>query len=408
MDKIFKRTPRGLTSAPGWSTITEYAPVFTSYSGGIYEQELTRAAIDRFASACSKLKPEVAGSAKPRLRRAFETSPNQYTTWPRFLYRLATIVECDTTACVVPTFDGADGETVVGIWPLKFALAEIVDYKGEPWVRFYLDDGEMIAIELRNVCFISKYQYQSDFFGSLNVLESTMALIDAQAQAQKEAIKAGATIRFIGALEGQVRESDMEEKRKRFTDVNLSKNNTSGLLLYDQTFRDIRQIEPYSYTISAEEMERINESVYSYFGINEDILQNHFNEDHWDAYYEGRVEPFALQLSEGLTQMLYTQREVREGNRVMFSTNRLEYATSASKRNMIRDMLDRGVMSINEAREILQMPPVPDGDERVIRGEYIDATMLSSPTGDSDPSQHDLVKKESDYHEQVDKPDHDA
>ena len=406
LDKILSnRQPKGVELAPYFKTFTDYAPVFSTYNGGIYELELTRSAIHTFANACSKLKPEVSGTALPKVQRSFLTSPNAYMTWPRFLYRLATILECDTTAYVVPAFDQKSG-AITGLWPLKCEYAEIVEYAGEPWVRFHFAQGDVSAIELKHVCILSKYQYDSDYFGTGNVLEPTMKLIDAQNKAQEEAIKSGAAIRFIGALSGQVREEDMNKKRERFSDDNLSKKNTSGILLYDNTFQNVEQIKPYNYTISNEEMNRIKESVYTYFGTNEDILQNHYQEDHWNAYYEGKIEPFAIQLGEGLSHMLYTQQE-RKNNVVSFSSNRLQYATSASKRNMIRDMLDRGVMSINEARFILQMPPVEDGDIRVIRGEYIDATMLDSPTSDSNAEQHDETKKDSDLHGvmDIDEPD---
>lgn len=402
LEKILgKADPRvARYSAPAFHTITEYAPSFSTFNGSIYELELTRAAIHSFATACSKLKPESMGTAKPKLRRAFETSPNQYMTWPRFLYRLATILECDTTAYVVPAF-ASDGETYTGIWPLKADSADIVEYGGEPWVRFDFGNGETSAIELRHVCILSKYQYESDFFGTENVLDSTMKLLHAQDKAQEAAIKSGANLRFIGALSGQVREEDIKKKRQRFSDDNLSEQNSSGIMLYDQTFQKVEQIKPYNYTISTEEMNRIKESVYTYFGTNEDILQNHYQEDHWNAYYEGKIEPFAVQLGEGLSHMLYTQQE-RRNNGVSFSSNRLQYATSASKRNMIRDMLDRGVFSINEARFILQMPPVEDGDMRVIRGEYVDASLLDSPTGDADPGSHDWMKKDTDKHGSTD------
>lgn len=383
-------------AAPFFKTFTEYTPSFTSFNGGVYEMALTRSAVHAFATACSKLKPEVSGSANPRIRRAIATSPNEFTTWPRFLYRLATILECDTTAYVVPELS-ADGEEVYGLWPLKCEQADIVDYNGVPWIRFWTGAEDVLAIELNRVCIISKYQYVSDFFGSLNVLGSTMALLDAQDKAQIEAIKSSAKLRFIGALNGRVQEEDMEKKRERFAGKNLSAMNKSGLLLYDQTFGSLEQIKPYNYTVPADEMERIEKSVYTYFGTNEKILQNDFDEDSWNAYYEGKVEPFAIQLGEGLSHMLYTQRE-RANNSIMFSSNRMQYATSASKRNMIRDMLDRGVFSINEARNILQMPPEEGGDIRVIRGEYIDATMLQSTKKDSDPTQHDEVKKDSDLH----------
>lgn len=385
-----------------FSTFTEYSPMFSTYSGGIYELSLTRAAIDRFATGCAKLKPEVLGSARPRVRRAIETSPNDFQTWPQFLYRAATILECDSTCAIVPEY-GPDGTTITGLWPLKFCTADIVEYMGEPYIRFNLAGGETASIELSEVCLITKHQYESDFFGSPNVLQDTMELMDFQRQAQKNAIKNGSTVRFLGQVAGQVREQDLAKKRTEFSAENLSAKNDSGIVLYDQTFSSVEQIRPYSYTISDSEMARIEKSIYTYFGINEDILTNKFDEDTWNAYYEGRIEPFAIQLGEGISHMLYTQRE-RINNRVMFSSNRMEYATSASKRNMIRDMLDRGVFCIDDAREILQMPPLPDGEGqvRVIRGEYIAATILNQYPSDVDKPGEDMTKRDSDKYDTAD------
>ena len=394
-----KPNPKPSDAAPYFKTFTSYSPMFTSYNGGVYELELTRSAIDRFATACSKLKPEITGTANPRIARAIRTSPNAWQTWPQLLYRLATILECDTTAYVVPELSQADGVTVTGLWALKCDTAELVEYHGEPWIRFHFAAGDTAAIELSNVCVISKFQYTSDLFGEPNRLNDTMKLLAAQGDAQLQAIKAGAAVRYIGALVGQVREDEIEKKRDRFSESNLSANNASGIMLYDQTFDKVEQVKPYSYAISSEEMGRITASVYNYFGTNEKILQNSYNEEEWNAYYEGKIEPFALQLGEGLSKMLYTPQQ-RLRNQVSFSSNRLEYATSPSKRNMIRDMIDRGIFCIDDAREILQMPPLPNGEgqKRVIRGEYIDTSMLQTVVDDEDPPNRDEMKKDSDEH----------
>ena len=394
-----KPKPKPGDAAPFFKTFTSYSPMFTSYNGGVYELELTRSAIDRFATACSKLKPEITGTSNPRIARAVRTSPNAWQTWPQLLYRLATILECDTTAYVVPELSQSDGETITGLWALKCETAELVEYRGEPWVRFHFAAGETAAIELENVCIVSKFQYSSDLFGEPNRLDGTMRLLSAQGDAQLQAIKAGAAVRYIGALVGQVREDEIEKKRDRFSASNLSANNESGIMLYDQTFDKVEQVKPYSYAISSEEMGRITASVYNYFGTNEKILQNSYNEEEWNAYYEGKVEPFALQLGEGLSKMLFTPQQ-RLRNQVSFSSNRLEYATSPSKRNMIRDMIDRGIFCIDDAREILQMPPLPNGEgqKRVIRGEYIDASMTQTVTDDNDPPSRDEMHKDSDEH----------
>lgn len=357
-------------SATTFQTITEYNPVFSTWDGQLYEKALTRAAVEKSSVLASKLKPQVIGSAKPRIRRAVETAPNKYMTWPKMIGRLMTIMLTDNTVAVVPSLD--HNLEVTGLFPLKFESAEVVEYAGEPWIRFYLGSGETMPIELSRVCLLTRFQYESDFFGTRNdALKSTLALMDFQEQAQEQAIKNGAKIKFIAAANGSMRPEDMEAKRKKFAEDNLSAKNTTGLMLYDNTFDSMKQVEPYSYTVDNSEMERIEDNVYSYFGINKAILQSDYSEEQFGAFYESQIEPFAVQLGEGLTQMLFTQRERANGNAIMFSANRLEYASNASKRNMIRDMLDRRVMTINEAREILQLPPVPGGDVFVERGEYV-------------------------------------
>ena len=374
---LFAHKQEPVETTDYFSTFTSYSPMFTSFDGGIYEAQLTRAAVERYALACSKLKPEVLGSAKPKVHRAIKTAPNQYMSWSVFLARVATILEVDTTAYVVPSFD--DRGEITGVWPLRAEVAEIVEYAGEPWVRFTFEAGENLitgnraALPLSEVCILTRFQYDSDFFGSGNgPINSTLKLMSMQDQSQIEAMKTAPALRFIGKLSSAVRPEDIKQKRKVFSDDNLSANNTSGILVYDQTWDDVRQLEPKSYTVPVEEMQRIDSNVYSYFGTNEDILQNKYTEDVWGAYYEGKVEPFAIQLGEGLTRILYSERERIAGNRIMFSSNRLEYASNASKRNMVRDMLDRGVMTLDDARAVLQLPPLPDGKGNVyvIRGEY--------------------------------------
>ena len=357
-------------ASSNFKTITEYAPVFSTWNGSVYEQMLVRASIEKAAVLASKLKPEVLGDSAPRITRAVDTAPNQFMNWPKMIGRLMTIYQIDNTAAIVPALD--ENMNVTGLFPLKFQSAEVVDYAGEPWIRFYLDSGDTMAIELENVCLLTRFQYESDFFGGDNKpLTPTLRLMDYQNQAQENAIKNGARIQFIGATNSSMRPEDIERKRDEFSERNLSARNKTGLMIYDNTFESVKQVEPMSYTVDNDEMERIQNNVFDYFGTNQAILQSSYTPEQFSAYYESVIEPFAVQLGEGLTQMLYTVTQRRHGNRIMFSSNRLEYASNAEKRNMIRDMSDRGIMTINEAREILQLKPIPGGDVLIQRGEYV-------------------------------------
>ena len=85
--------------------------------------------------------------------------------------------------------------------------------------------------------------------------------------------------------------------------------------------------------------------------------------------------------------MLFTFREQGAGNRVMATSNRLQYMTNADKLNVSAQLLDRGIISINDAREIWNLPPVEGGDARIIRGEYYNADDKVTTQEDEDGNQ---------------------
>lgn len=366
IDKILKR-PEKKAAFSTFQTFTEYAPAFQSWRGSIYESEMIRACVHAFASACSKLEPHYEGTM-PNVERLFRAWPNDRMTWSQFLYRLATVYEVDCTAYVIRLHD-QNGATT-GLWPLKCDSADVIDYSGQMWFRFHLPVGKPLVVPATDVCVLSKYQYVSDLFGTANTLSGTLDLLNAQMQAEKSAIKIGSRIMYIGKLVGTMADEDIDDARQRFAAQNLSEDNDTGLMAYDGRFTDVTPVSHNAYTIDSVEMQRIDDHVFNYFGINKNVLQNSCSEEDWDSYYEGKVETWAIQLSDGLNKLLFTKRSILT-NRISFTANRMQFMSAASKRNMVRDMTDRRLMTVNEGREILGLSPVPGGDVFINRGEYM-------------------------------------
>lgn len=350
-----------------------YAPKFTSFGGDIYEQELVRAAINARAVHISKLKFDVRGSARPALQTKLLKAPNQLQTWSQFLYRVSTILDIHNTAFIVPVYDRY-GEPSGIFCPLPSKVT-IVQYGDKPYLVYEFGFGEKASIELEYCGILTKYQYKSDFFGETNhALFPTMDLIHIQNQGIQEAVKSSATYRFYARTNNFSKSADLAKERQRFSEENFSKDaQAGGLLLFPNTYTDINQVKSTPYTVAADEMKLIENNVYQYFMVNEDVLQNKAYGDSWSAFYEGAIEPFAVQFSEVLTKMLFTLREQSQGNLVMLTANRLQYMTNKDKLDVSSQLVDRGVISINDAREIWNLPPVEGGDVRVIRGEYLDA-----------------------------------
>lgn len=366
LDKLLSRRPKTATQQ-FFQTFTEYNPVFTTWQGGVYEAELTRSCVHAFANAVSKLEPHFEGN-NTAVEQLFRSWPNEQMTWSRFLYRLATIYEVDCTAFIVRMHDRYGNTT--GLWPLKCNIAEVVSYDDRMWFRFQLPTGKPLAVPADDVCVLSKYQYISDIFGTPNNMNGTLELLDAQAQAEKNAIKVGSKIMFIGRLVGTMADEDIDNARERFAKQNLSEANTTGMMAYDGRFDAVTPVSHNAYTIDSVEMKRIDDHVYNYFGCNADVLQNKCDEARWDSYYEGKVETFGIQLSDGLNMMLFSRRALLT-NKVVFTANRMQFMTAASKRNMVKDMTDRRIMTVNEGRQILGLPPVEGGDVFINRGEYM-------------------------------------
>jgi len=373
-DALFKFRPKERGNYEGFfKMLTGYQPRFTSFGGEIYESELIRAAINARAIHISKLKVETMGAAKPALQRKLSHGPNQFQTWSQFNYRLSTILDVHNTAFIIPVFDQF-GE-ISGIYAPLPSRCEVTQYGGQPYLRYQFSYGDVAAIELESCGIMTKFQYRDDFMGETNrALFPTMDLIHIQDQGIQEGVKSAATYRFMAQLGNFAKAEDLAKERQRFTAENFSRDaNGGGLLLFPNTYNNIKQIDVKPWVVDAEQMKVIKDNVYQYFGVNDDILQNRAYGDAWSAFYEGAIESWAIQFSEVMTKMLFTFREQTEGNKVMATANRLQYMSNKDKLDVSSQLLDRGIMSINDVRDIWQLPPVDGGDVRVIRGEYWNA-----------------------------------
>ena len=353
-----------------FTTLTAYKPRFSSWDGMIYESDLVRAAIDARARHISKLKVEVFGAAKPSLQSKLRQGPNEWQTWSQFLYRLSTILDVHTTAVIVPVKD--EYLITTGYFPVLPTRCEVVDFNGEPWLRYKFAHGQAAATPMRECAIMTKYQLKSDFFGDGNhALDETMKLVHINNEGIEEAVKNSAHIRFIGSVNNFTMAEDLKKEQERFSRENFM-NNDSPLLLFPNTYSNIKQVDSQPYTVDAPQMELIKTNVSNYFAVNEKVMQSAANGDELDAFFNSAIEPFAIQFSECMTKCLFSPTERAHGSYLIANANRLQYMSTAAKVQMAKELGDRGALMIDEIRELFNYAPLPDGAGQVapIRGEY--------------------------------------
>ena len=386
LEKIFGRReqPAALQNAKTFKLLEGYTPAFTTWRGSIYESELIRASLDAWGRHAAKLKPNLKGSAEKELQNRLKVKPNTFQEWSKFLYQTAAILGVRNNSFLVKTRDDYGNATgIINVIPETW---ELVEYQGEPWIRFLLANNKRRAEKLSETGIMTRYQYKNELFGENNeAMKPVLDLISMQRQGIEEGIKNGASYRFFAQADNWASDEDLGEEMTRFNSVTFgNKKNAGGVLLFPNTYSNIQPIKAESYKVDADQEKLIKENVFDYYAVNEDILQNKAFGDAWLAFYEGFVEWFAIQLGEVISGMIWTERErAAYGNQIFFTSNRLQYMSNADKLNAVTQLGDRGLATRNELREILNLEPLPDelGNQIPARGEYYDVT--NPPEGKS-------------------------
>ena len=387
-DKLFNnKAKKAAASANAYfKTLTAYMPSFTTWQGSIYESELIRSAIDARARHISKLHIVMEGSAHPALRTRLNVQPNSWQTWGQFLYRTSTILDMNNTCVIVPVIDEYGDPT--GYYPVLPGSCELVEYDGVTYMRYRFQSGDTAALPLSQCAVLTKFQYDSDFFGATNdALLPTLDMIKLQRKGIEEAVKNGASFRFAAQMGNFAQADDLRKEAEKFNKTNLQ-GEGGGVLLFPNTYTNIQQLKSTPYTVDESQLNMIKTNVYNYFGVNEAVMQNTAKGDDLDAFYNGAIEPFQVQLSETLTMAMFTNREIAQGNKIVANANRLQYMTTTEKVSLSQQLGDRGALSINEIRELFNYPPLDDkaGDAHPIRGEYYDLLAGKDNGGTDDGS----------------------
>lgn len=374
---LFRKQEKRMLQSELVKMVVGYSPVFSTYSGGVYEMDMTVSAIDSFARHVSKANPKIKGTSYKTLEKQFQVYMNDTMTTSQFLYRSATIYKCENNVYIIPIYD--QYKLISGWYPVSTIGSSIVNVNGVLMLK-YVISAKTYAIPYNEVIHLKSHHYQNELVGNGNqALYSTMQLLDTQNQGIINGVKQSATIRFLAKLTNVLKPSDIKAERDRLVADNLNSDNNGGVLLFDNKYADIKQVDSKPFIVDAEQSNFIRTNVYNYFGTNENILQNNFNEQQWGAYYEGEIEPFLIQLSQGMSRCMYTNRELSVGNMIIWESSRLQYADTSTKLNLITQLFDRGFLTHNQGLEIMNLPPQDDGDKYYIRREYAEVADLKEP-----------------------------
>jgi HK97 family phage portal protein len=369
--------------------VTEKGNGFYSWHGELYKSDIVRSCIRPKARAIGKLVAKhiregadgIKVNPEPYMRFLLE-EPNPFMSGQMLQEKLTTQLELNNNAFALIVRDEFGYPTQ--IYPIPCVSVEAVyDKLGELYLKFTLRNGKIMSFPYRDIIHLRKDFHQNDIFGDspAEAITSLMEIVNTTDQGIVKAVRNSNVIKWLLKFKQVLRPEDVKKNVDEFVKNYLSIDSETGGAAAADAKYDIEQVKPESYVPNAAQMDRTLQRVYSFFNTNEKIVQSKFTEDEWVSYYEGEIEPLAIQMSFEFTRKLFNRKERSFGNKIIFEASNLQYASMKTKLALVQ-MVDRGAMTPNEWRQILNMGPIEGGDKPIRRLDT--ATVSTTGGGETD------------------------
>ncbi|WP_199181666.1 phage portal protein [Staphylococcus simulans] len=349
-----------------------------SFNGDAWSNEIYRSAVDTIARHIAKLSGKhVANGMRDdnysKINRILRHRPNPYMSGYDFLYKLATHYYLYNNAFILIQKDTKGN--LSGLYPLSASSVEyVVDGSGEMYLKFLFNSGEIVHFHHSEVAVLRRHFNSNELLGDTNdAIMNTLNLAYTQQEGLSNSIKNSAQIRGLLKYNQTLAPKKLKEAKDEFMNNYMTMDNNGGVIPLDATL-DYVPLSLNEADIETPQIQAVKQKIYDYLGINEAIITGNYSEDQWQSFYESIIEPLAIQLSSELTDKVFTEREQAFSNRIIFEASRLQYASTKSKATVIKELLPLGLLTINEARDLMNLSHVEgdDGDSRIQSLNYIE------------------------------------
>lgn len=343
-----------------------YTPEFRTISNEIYDSKTARECIDRIATHCAKLVPKhikerVSNNIKGDINRLLSNQPNPIMNTYDFIYKTISMLYTNSNAFVYIAKDSTG--FITGFYPVLAREYKLLqDQNDVVYLRFVFVNGKTYTLPYLDLIHLRLFYNENDFFGTNNrVLLTDLETSQVSSEGIKNAIKTSNNLKGIIKYEALLKESDLKKSKEKFVKDFINMENKSGIAALDGK-ANFQEVNLNPITLDKNQLEQVNYNIFDYFGISEHIVRNNYTAEEWNAFYEGVIEPRAIQMSYAFTNKIFSDIAIKEGNKIVFTTNRLQYASLENKITLLKEAGALGLLTKDEAREIIDLEPL-GGDE---------------------------------------------
>ena len=371
-ESIFGKHSTSGSNLPAFRLLSSYDSSFTPFNGRAWDIGTVRAAVDAWARNAAKIQPRHIRRAGGRretvhdsLERILQVRPNPYMTAYAFYYRVAAQFVVYNNAFILPVFDGGK---LTALYPINASRVDLVEDMGGMYARLTFATGNVYTVPYEHLVHLRRHYLDNDIFGDDNrPLLPALETADAFNQSMSKFAKLVSVIRGVLEAMTVTKQEDLKARRDEFVRDNFSMEaNGSGVIITDSKhkYTPIQQKET---PIPTGQLEFVRREIYDYFGMNEAIVQNKATPEEMDAFYRGQLVPFYMQLAQGLTNAIFTEREQSFGNEVLCEMDRIQFETLDKRVEAAQFLTNIGALELDQVLEVFGFPPIggEEGKRRV-------------------------------------------
>lgn len=360
--------------------INSFNSLITNYNSEIYNDLTVRSCVDTIARHVSKLKPvhiikdeDGRHLQSTTINSLLNSRPNIYMSTADFLYKVTSQLLYYGNAFIFLQKDTQNN--IIGFYPIDFATCELKEVNNALYLKFNFYTGKTIAVPYTDIIHIRRNFSSHDFLGqdAYQPLQETLSNLFKARRSISNKVENSGKISGVLKIKGNVGQENWITQAKTFAKNFMSFTNDTGGIAAVDSSTDFVPITNKVESAEDTQLKYLQSEVYSYFGLTEAIVSGNYTETEWQAFYESIIESIKIQLSQEFTAKVFTDQERKYGNLIDFNSNRLTYASTANKVSMVKELGALGLLTTNEARELFDLPPVEDGDKRLVSLNYINA-----------------------------------
>lgn len=369
--------------------LSGYNAVYTDVKN-IYDSNIARECINTIATHAAKMLPKhvqkqngITKQYKGEINYLLSVQPNPIMTTYDFLYKVTSILYSTNNVFIFINKD--DKGMITGFYPLHPSNCTLFEYNGEIYIQFQFFDGNSYFMLYDDVIHLRRFFNNHDIYGESNeVLRGAIQTANVANEGMQNAIKTSTALKgVIKYTNAMLKDKDIKKNRDQFVeDFVKNMGDGSGIAGLDAK-ADFKEINLKPLTLDKEQLSFVNNNIFDYFGISENIVRSKFTDEEWNAFYESVIEPLAIQMSNAFTIKIFGKQSIRSGHQIVFDVNRIKYAKTETKINLLKETAILGLYTVDEAREILDLPAIggEEGKKRLQTLNVINTEIADSYQG---------------------------